>query len=234
MNEAAGLPRVSVIIAVYNHAAYLAEAIESALAQEEAELEVWVIDDGSDDGSAEVARRYQPRVRVESQERAGCGAARNRGVAVSSGEFIAFLDADDRFTPGKLATQLEAFAADPSVDAVFGHVREFLSPELDAEAASSVRAPSQPGPSHLASAMLIRRASFERVGHFTPELMLRQGVDWYARSREAGLNEAMLGQVVLERRLHTTNSGLRQGGQDQYMLSAIRAALERRRGQAPP
>lgn len=235
MTAEAALPRVDVIVPVHNHAEYLPEAIESALAQEGADLDVLVIDDGSEDGSAEVARGFEPHVRVESQPRAGSGAARNRGVAASDGAFIAFLDADDRFAPGKLAAQLEAFAADPSLEAVFGHVREFVSPELDAEATRSVRAPSEPGPSHLASAMLIRRESFERVGPFATDLMLRQGVDWYARSRDAGLREAMLGEVVLERRLHATNSGLRESGkQDQYMLSAIRAALDRRRGQASP
>ena len=223
---------VSVIIAVYNHANYLGEAIDSALTQEGVDPEIVVVDDGSDDGSADVARNFEPRVHIESQQRAGSGAARNHGVGVSSGEFIAFLDADDRFAPGKLAAQLERFFAEPAPDAVFGHVREFISPELDAEAAAAVRAPSEPGPSHLLGAMLIRREVFERVGPFSVDLKLRQGVDWYARAVDAGLRETMLDRVVLERRLHTTNSGLREAGtQDQYMLSAIRAALDRRRAQ---
>src|ERR1700759_16151 len=128
------------MIGVYNGAPYLGEAIESALAQDYDPLELIVVDDGSTDGSADVARTF-PQIRVVRQENAGNGAARNRAVEEASGQLYAFLDADDRFTPGKLRRQKAALDADPGLDMVFGHVREFLSPDLDEEVRASLRPP---------------------------------------------------------------------------------------------
>ncbi len=94
---------VSVIIPVYNYDRYLGEAIESALGQTYQHLEVIVVDDGSTDQSGEVARSFAGRgVRYCHQVHAGIGPARNRGVELAQGEFLAFLDADDRWPLEKL------------------------------------------------------------------------------------------------------------------------------------
>ena len=131
-------PLVSVMIGAYNAAPYLGEAIESALGQDYEPIELIVVDDGSTDGTAEVARRYS-QARVIQQENGGNGSARNRAVENASGELYAFLDADDLFTPGKLSLQKAALDADPTLDMVFGHVREFFSPELDEETRAGLR-----------------------------------------------------------------------------------------------
>jgi glycosyltransferase involved in cell wall biosynthesis len=224
-------PLISVMTGVYNGAAYLGEAIESVLAQDYRPLELIVVDDGSDDGSGDVARRY-PEVRCVSQERRGAGAARNRAVEHASGDFFAFLDADDRFTPGKLSRQMEALSADPALDVVFGHVREFVSPELSEEQRRLVRPPApEPQPWTAPNLMLIRRASFERVGPFSETLRIADIVEWYSRAQEM-LQSVVLQDVVLERRLHTQNSGLREQASRPEYLEVVRAALERRRSAA--
>src|SRR5436309_1848930 len=92
-------PLISVMIGVYNAAPYLAEAIDSVLAQTYRPLEVIVVDDGSDDGSADVAESYGDSLIYAYQPNAGNGAARNHAVRLASGELFAFLDADDRFVP---------------------------------------------------------------------------------------------------------------------------------------
>ena len=222
-------PQISVMIGVYNAAPYLGDAIESVLAQDYDPIELIVVDDGSDDGSAEVARAY-PEVRYFFQENQGNGGARNTAVAAAGGELFAFLDADDRFTPGKLALQKAALDADPSLDMVFGHVREFLSPELDEETRNALRPPApEPMPWTAPNLMLIRRRSFERVGPFSSTLRVGVTVDWFARASEAGLRYEILPDVVLERRLHTQNNGLRERDARSQYLQVIRAALERRR-----
>ena len=225
-------PLVSVMIGVYNAAPYLGEAIESALAQDYEPIELIVVDDGSTDGSADVARAYS-QVRVVRQENAGNGAARNRAVEEASGQLYAFLDADDRFTAGKLSLQKAALDADPGLDMVFGHVREFLSPELDEEVRASLRPPTpEPMPWTAPNLMLIRRESFERVGPFTTAVRVGVTVDWFARAAEAGLRYTMLPEVVLERRLHTQNNGLRERASRSQYLEVIRQAMERRRAAA--
>jgi glycosyltransferase involved in cell wall biosynthesis len=225
-------PLVSVMIGAYNAAPYLGEAIESVFAQDYEPIELIVVDDGSTDGTADIARSFAP-VKVIQQENAGNGAARNRAVEEASGGLYAFLDADDRFTPGKLSLQKAALDADPGLDMVFGHVREFLSPDLDDEARATVRPPApEPMPWTAPNLMLIRRESFQRVGPFTTAVRVGVTVDWFARAAEAGLRHAILPEVVLERRLHTENNGLRERASRSQYLEVIRQAMERRRAAA--
>jgi len=225
-------PLLSVMIGAYNAAPYLGEAIESVLAQDYEPVELIVVDDGSTDCTAEVARSFAD-VTVVSQENGGNGAARNRAVENASGELYAFLDADDRFTPGKLRLQKDALDADPGLDMVFGHVREFLSPELDEETRASLRPPAaEPMPWTAPNLMLIRRDSFHRVGPFTTAVRVGVTVDWFARAQEAGLRHTILPEVVLERRLHTQNNGLRESASRSQYLEVIRQAMERRRASA--
>jgi glycosyltransferase involved in cell wall biosynthesis len=222
-------PLVSVMIGVYNGAPYLGEAIESVLEQDYEPIELIVVDDGSTDGSAEVAGSF-PQVVVIRQENGGNGAARNRAVGLASGALYAFLDADDRFTLGKLRLQKSALDADPRLDMVFGHVREFLSPDLDERARAMLRPPApEPMPWTAPNLMLIRRESFQRVGPFTTAVRVGVTVDWFARAVEAGLRYLVLPEVVLERRLHTQNNGLRESASRSQYLEVIRQAMERRR-----
>ncbi len=106
-------PLVSVIISNYNYGCYLAQAIESVLAQSYQNLELIVVDDGSKDTSSEVIDFYQGCLAAIFQNNGGQGAALNAGIARSQGEIICFLDADDYFHPDKLAKIVAAFAAHP-------------------------------------------------------------------------------------------------------------------------
>jgi glycosyltransferase involved in cell wall biosynthesis len=217
------------MIGAYNAAPYLGEAIESALSQDYEPIELIVVDDGSTDETADVARSFA-QAKVIQQENGGNGAARNLAVENASGELYAFLDADDRFTPGKLSRQKAALDADPDLDMVFGHVREFFSPELDEETRASLRPPAPgPMPWTAPNLMLIRRGSFERVGPFSTAVRVGVTVDWFARAQEAGLRHTILPEVVLERRLHTQNNGLRERASRSQYLDVIRQAMERRR-----
>jgi glycosyltransferase involved in cell wall biosynthesis len=222
-------PLISVMIPAFNAAPYLGEAIESAFAQTYAPTEVIVVDDGSDDGTLEVARSFGDRVRAIRQERGGNGAARNAAVALSSGSFFAFLDADDRFTPAKLELQMAALDADPELDVVFGRVREFVSPELSEQVRAGIRPPAAPQPWASPNLMLIRRAGFERVGPFNTNLRVGVTVDWFARATECGLRSHVLPEVVLERRLHTQNNGIREQDARSQYIQVLRASIERRR-----
>lgn len=227
--SAEGSPLVSVIINVYNGVPYLTEAIDSVLAQTYGRRELIVVDDGSDDGTGDLAKSYGDRLEYVRQDRGGIGSARNRGVGLARGDYIAFLDADDRFVPDKLERQLAAFEQDPELDMVFGHMNEFLSPELDPEIAARIRPPVQDAPWRMTNLMLVKHDAFFRAGLFSPTLKVGVGVDWYARATEAGLKELIVPAVVLERRLHAANNGiLQQAARPQY-LRVLKAHLDRRR-----
>lgn len=222
-------PLVSVMIGVYNAEPYLAEAIDSVFAQAYRPLELIVVDDGSDDGSGDVARGYGNALTYIRQERQGNGAARNSAVGAARGDFFAFLDADDRFTPDKLELQMAALEADPELDVVFGHVAEFISPELDDDVKARLRRPTPKAPWAAPNLMLIRRASFLRAGLFSTELRVGVTVDWYARAMEQGLQKVVLPDIVLERRIHSANNGIRERDSRSQYVQVLKASMDRRR-----
>jgi glycosyltransferase involved in cell wall biosynthesis len=115
---------VSIIISCYNLARYLPEAVDSALAQTVPALEVIVVDDGSNDETAEVVRRY-PGVRYIYRNNAGAAAARNTGASAANGEYLIFLDADDRLTSSAVEAGLRCFEKSPDSGFVYGQGVEF-------------------------------------------------------------------------------------------------------------
>jgi glycosyltransferase involved in cell wall biosynthesis len=218
---------VSILIAVRDGERYFGEAIASALDQPGAEVEVVVVDDGSTDDSAAIAQSFGSRVRVLRQEPLGIGPARNAAVAASSGAFLSFLDADDRFSPRKSASQLDVLRGDPALEAAFGHMRQFVSPDVPQQA-EAVRIPSEVGPVATPTTMLIRREAIERVGPF-PAIPIAVSIDWMLRAKEARLRYAMLEEVVYERRIHEHNVGIQRRSMANERLKVLKAALDRRR-----
>jgi glycosyltransferase involved in cell wall biosynthesis len=196
-------PLVSAVIPVYNGEPFLAEAIDSALAQSRPPHEVIVVDDGSTDASGKVAAAYGGVVRVHRQPNRGIGAARNAGIELTRGGCLAFLDADDRWEADKLERQVAALEADPALEMVFGHIAQFR-----AGADGATEAVSAPRPGPLAVTMLVRREALLRVGPFPEDVVVSEFLIWLARARRLGLRETMLPEVVAGRRLHDANNGL--------------------------
>lgn len=208
---------LSVVIPAYNAAAFLGEAIESVFAQDAQAREVIVVDDGSTDATGAVAASYA-EVRVIAQANGGIGAARNTGLRVASAPLIAFLDADDVWTAGRLAALHAALSDD--VDAVFGQAVQF----------GEGREETAPQPALVAGTMLIRREAVARVGYFDEAVKMGEFIDWWARAEEAGVRWGQIPDVVLRRRIHTTNTGIVQATSRVDYTRVLRAALERRRG----
>src|SRR5262249_46943041 len=149
-------------------------------------------------------------VRYCHQSRSGAGAARNRGVGLADGEWIAFLDADDLWDSDKLRRQLAAFADPGGVDMVFGYVQQFYSPELPDETRRTIDIPAQPGPGYHVGTLLMKTATFRGVGGFLPHLRMAEFAEWYARATAAGLSSLMLPDIVMKRRIHANNMGRRE------------------------
>lgn len=113
-------PRFSVIIPVYNGANFIARAIESVLEQTWPAHEIIVVDDGSTDGTPDVVAKFNERVRYVRQDNAGVSAARNRGADAATGDWLAFLDADDWFYPDRLRLHAEWIEEEPRLDFLTG------------------------------------------------------------------------------------------------------------------
>lgn len=232
MNNDAAL--VSVIIPVFNGEAYIEEALSSIRAQTWSRNEVIVVDDGSTDGTAAIMRNRHRGVRYHYQDNAGIGAARNAGLGLATGDFFAFLDADDFWLPGKLEAQMRVFRQLPATDMVFGHIRQFHSPELSERDRARIACPDGLMPAELPSTMLCRRAVFDTVGLFETRWKVGQDVSWIMRARECGLKTVMLPDLVYMRRLHASNNGNTKSEDFGDRLQIIKAMLDRRRTQARP
>jgi glycosyltransferase involved in cell wall biosynthesis len=212
-------PSISVVIPAYNAARFLGEALASALTQDLPPTQVIVVDDGSTDGTGDIAKSFGDAIQFVRRENGGIGAARNTGLQRCTGEMLAFLDADDVWPVDRLARLAERLVANPEADAAFGQVVEFGEDIED----------SLPQEGALASSMLIRRSSFERVGPFREDIRVGEYIDWYARAKDAGLKFVQISEVVLRRRLHETNTGRLQRDARPDYVRVLREALHRRR-----
>lgn len=222
-------PLVSVIIPAYNAERYLADAITSVLKQSVGSPEIIVVDDGSTDHTAQVAKYFGSKVRFQTQPNAGAGAARNTGVRLAQGQFIGFHDADDLWEKDKLERQLSHFDQNADLDMIFGHVEQFISPELIDMLNAQTPALTEAIPGLYAGSMLIKREQFFRVGLFREDLKIGEFIDWYARAQDLDLNMLVLPQVVIKRRIHQTNQMRTKKEHHQTYVRVLKAALDRRR-----
>src|SRR3954466_12214096 len=144
MKDSSGKPAVSVVIATYNMAPYIGDAIASVLVQTMDDLDVHVVDDGSSDGTRELVARFaaDSRVHYYWQTNAGQTRAKNRGIYSSRGALVAFCDADDMWTKDKLERQCALFDEAPSVGVVFSRSVRLLGNRSGVEAAEPIHCPS--------------------------------------------------------------------------------------------
>jgi len=195
-------PSISVIIPVFNGAAYLAEALQSVFAQEYSPLEVVVADDGSSDDSSAIARSF-PGVTCLALAHAGVSAARNAAVLASSGEWLAFLDADDIWLPGKLAAQVSA-AARECADLVLceGTAKFEDVPAWFVWPADE----SKTGTCFEPSAWLVSRTAFDEVGPFQPGRTIGEDANWLMRAMARGVKHTVVAQPYVIRRIHSASA----------------------------
>jgi glycosyltransferase involved in cell wall biosynthesis len=218
-------PDVSVLTAVRNGEPYLAEAIDSVIAQN-VTLEHIVVDDGSIDNTAGVVERYGDRIRYHRQPPLGAAAALNAALSRATAPYVAFLDADDIMTSGRLTRQSAVLNSNPDCAMTFGAFREFLS-GVALQGRWSVRAEAQTG--YITGAAMMRREVLQKIAGFNEALTLGWFVDLVMRAREAGAQEIITQDLVLLRRVHGANTTITQNDRRGDYFAVARAALARRR-----
>jgi glycosyltransferase involved in cell wall biosynthesis len=220
----------SVVIPAHNAARTLAASLESVMRQLLPALEVIVVDDGSTDNTAEVARGFTS-VRVIAQRNGGPGPACNTGVAVARGDVLSFLDADDLWTPSAMQAQISTLCRDEGAHAVVGDMEEFVcAGETNSSAARFVPRARQTG--WISGASAVRAASFQRVGNCAA-VDGGHWLDWMDRARREGLVFALSGELVLKRRLHSRSLTM-NAKRGRSLLLAAREAIKRRENDGRP
>jgi glycosyltransferase involved in cell wall biosynthesis len=222
---------VAVVIPVRNGELHVASAIDSCLSQTIQLTEIVVVDDGSEDNTARIATSFGSRVRLVRQNWSGAATAMNTGVTETTSPFVSFLDHDDLWSSEKIATQMREFELNPALDAVFGHLVQFVSPEVEASLAARLWCPTQPQPGICASVMLIRREALAHFGPFEGGRDASAFMKWQVRARMNGFNFAVPDAVLVRRRIHAMNSSRVESAlnRELYLNCARELILNRRR-----
>ena len=228
------MPRVSVLIPVYNRAAYLLDAVKTLCAQTWPDLEVIFADDGSDDDTPDIieaiteGRALLPEqerrkgtfmIRSVRQKHQGVAAARNLALSAASGSFIAFLDSDDLWLPEKAEKQVRYLLNDPSCNIVFCGSENFMDTAEGEISAEQRQLLSEVVPEYMVSAM-IRREVFDRIGTFSVKLRRGEDSEWIMRAKLLGENRGdTIPEVLYRRRIHAGNITLtRKEDDDLFQL----------------
>lgn len=221
-------PLVSVVMSVWNGGRYLREALDSVLNQTYQPLEVIVVNDGSTDDTADILRGYGDRIRVITQTNQGQTAGLVAGLAVATGDYLAFHDADDLWVLHKTERQYMAMN-DASLEAVFCLSEQFVSPEIIADREKFAPRSDPVMVGMALNCMLIRRSAFARVGNLDRHSKTPP-IDWFGRARHVGLRYEMIREVLHRRRLHPTNFGRTHASvRDASLLAGLRAQIKRNR-----
>lgn len=230
-----GWPLVSVIIPVYNGEKYIREAIENLIAQDYPALEILIINDGSTDDTDGVVKKAQEELGVDIRYfyygNDGPAFARNRGIRDASGDFIAFLDADDLYPPDNIKYLVSYLMNNPEIEIVRGYAQMM---ELDKKSGKFIEYgnPEESYPAYIGAA-LYRKEVFRKVGLFDATMRFAEDSDWYMRAVELEINMKWLDKVTLKVRRHGENMTEGKDLVELNTLVVFKKALDRmRRGES--
>lgn len=223
---------VSAAIVVRNGERFLAEALQSIARQNRQPDEVIVIDGQSTDRTATIAQSFSG-VRYLLQPDLGIANARNLAIRVARGDYIAFLDADDLWTPDKLQMQMDFMLANPHLQYTTTQLRLFYAADTPQRPGFRSEGFDQGIEGRFPGTMLARREVFDRVGPFDPNFEIGFEVDWFARAQDAGVPSAVIEQVLLHKRIHADNNAARREHFRREWFIVMRRSLLRKRGGAP-
>ncbi len=226
--EMASTSFVSVIIPVYNGEVFLAEAVESIRKQEHEPLEIIIVDDGSTDNTGKIARGLKGNIRYFYQHNSGPGAARNKGLEMTRGDIVGFLDADDLWQPGRLELQLARLAVNPSAEIVIGRKQRMLLARVS-EGKYAFREYRGPVAALSLGCCLFRRSVFDKVGLFDQTLYHCDDWDWFMRAREIGVSMTTHPEVTLLCRRHEHNITNQVEVGNHYTVLMLKKSIDRRR-----
>jgi len=225
-------PLVSVIIPVHNGERFVADAVNSVLAQKYPALEIIIIDDGSFDGTEAAVRRLPCDVHYFKQEKLGPAAARNRGIRDASGDLVAFLDVDDLWPEHMLDRLVGELLRDPQLEVArgFSQVMEFDPVTGVYEYRGN---PRESFPYSIAGGVYRKRV-FDRVGLFDKNLLFGEDTDWYNRASELKVPVRRVEAVTLHVRRHGKNMTHGKTLVELNMLRVLKMSLDRQRQAAAP
>ncbi len=217
--------RISLIIPTYQSSGFVAWCLESVFRQTRLPDEVIIIDDGSTDDTAEMIRPFNNRVRYFRQSNGGPAAARNTGIAESTGDLLAFVDIDDLLPVNSLDCLETAIASDEELGFVWGQIQP-----VSRRCGSNSIVPVA-GPGYVTSVCcgLFRKQAFDCVGGFDTSLRSAEDLDWFLRANERGIRFQKIEVVTLFYVLHQTCFSKDQSAKRRDMLQVLKNSIDRKK-----
>lgn len=228
-------PLVSVIMPVHNGEKYVVQAIESVINQDYRPFELILVDDGSTDKTAKIIGKYD-NVQYIYQSNKGVSSARNKGIAASRGEIIAFLDCDDLWPSDRVTVTVRYFQQHPEIGYVLGRQMIFVESGCAVPAWVKDEWLTEPQDASNTGVLVARRATFESVGLFNKDYKGGEDTEWLVRASEADISMARLPEVVLHRRIHGKSLSIHmmQMRKDNLMRISRESILRRKKGSTSP
>jgi len=226
------MPRVSAIIPTHNRKAFVVEAVASVLDQTYGDYELIVVDDGSEDGTEEVLAHYRGQVRYAYQDNNGVSSARNHGLGLAQGEFIAFLDSDDLWMPEKLGVQVAFMDEHPEAqlcytDEIWIRRGVRVNPrKKHTKYSGEIYAKCLPLCIISPSSALMRRGLFEEVGTFDPSFPVCEDYDLWLRMAARFPVNFIPQKLIVKRGGHPGQLSQQGWGNDRYRVRALVKILE--------
>jgi glycosyltransferase involved in cell wall biosynthesis len=220
-----------VILPIYNGEAYLGEALDSILTQSLTDIQILIIDDGSTDGSADLVGHYvkkHPRICYVRQDNAGVSAARNTGIGLSEGQYIAFLDQDDRWSERALEIHVTELEANPDLGYTLSHQVCFLERGVEKPSWFSLQELDVPVVGYLPGCLVARQSLFKQLGVFNTRYPISSDADWFARAKDAEIKMRILPDVTLGRRIHGENQSRHSEVIQQELFHLLKASIARK------
>ena len=223
---------VSVVMAVQNGERYLAQAIESVLAQSYLAFEIILVDDGSNDDTEKIARTYG-KVRYIGQANQGLAIARNIGIENARGQLIAFLSYDDLWLREKLTRQVDCFARAPELQYTLTWFKYFLQPGCPLPPGFKPELLGKSLIGRIPETVVARRELFDQIGKFNSDFYFANDVDWFARAKDHAAPMAVIPEVLLLKRLHDANMTYNSMINGE-LLGLLKQSIQRQRQQQDP
>ncbi len=215
---------VSIVIAAHNEEAFITEALQTVHAQTYKPIEVIVVDDGSEDRTAELAATHN--VHLIQQPHLGPSTARNTGLRTAHGEYWTIFDADDLMPPQRIENQVAHLQHHPHHQIVLGLTTAFVTPGEPRPPHYNPTWDNGPFPA-CAGTLFARRSVLEAVGYYDETISLAYDVEWLARAKDAGVVAGQIDELCLHYRIHSGNTSAQKPAVHQSMLRLLRESIHR-------
>ena len=210
----------SVIIPVFNGERFLEEAICSVIEQSYKPVELIIVDDGSNDGTVDIIKKYEKYLRSHSQVNQGQVYAMNTGLTLAEGQYVSFLDSDDLLLKDKLLHHISFMEMKKEVDILISKMEIFYDKTFQ----NNIHVEEE---GYNLSCATIRRSAFDSVGKFDIQYKHAKEMEWLIRARSCGKIIKMDDEIVLRRRLHDKNMSYDVTMRKREMMQVLRRKLPR-------